>query len=314
MTTEPPHLLARLAALSDLARLRILRLLASEELSVGELARALQLPQSTVSRHLKLLHEGGWVMKRSEGTASLYALVEAGLDADARSLWAVARAQIGTSPTLTEDDTRLREVLAERRSDSRTFFGRIGGDWDNLRQELFGGQSTVEALLELIPPEWTIVDLGCGTGNAAEHLAPIVRRVIAVDREPAMIEAAQKRLRGCANVEFVRAEGDALPIDDASVDAVMVFLVFHHLEDPLVTVREIARILRKGGVFLMVDMVAHDRESYRHTMGHRHLGFDEPTVASWAKAAGLSRPRYRRLRPATAARGPGLFAATMRRE
>lgn len=313
MPAEPPQLLSRLAALSDLARLRMLRLLSSEELSVGELSRALQLPQSTVSRHLKLLHEGAWVIKRTEGTASLYALVESGLEAEARALWSVARGQIGSSPTLTEDDTRLREVLAERRGDSRTFFGRIGGEWDNLRQELFGEHFTADALLELIPSDWTVVDLGCGTGNAAAMLAPIVKKVIAVDREPAMLEAARTRLRDRSNVEFVAGDIDRIPLDDAGVDAVVVFLVAHHLEDPGAGVREIARILRRGGVLLMIDMVAHDRESYRHTMGHRHLGFDEATVRAWAKAAKLTPPRYRRLRPDTTTKGPGLFAATMRR-
>ena len=77
---DPPPLLTRLHTLGDMARLRMLRLLDAHELSVGELARALQIPQSTVSRHLKLLHEGGWVVKRTEGTASLYLLAGETLD------------------------------------------------------------------------------------------------------------------------------------------------------------------------------------------------------------------------------------------
>jgi len=88
-------LLNRLTTLSDVARLRILRLLDREELSVGELGKALQLPQSTVSRHLKLLHEGGWTSKRAEGTASLYRVAEQSLPPEMRELWKLARTQLG---------------------------------------------------------------------------------------------------------------------------------------------------------------------------------------------------------------------------
>src|SRR5439155_20127383 len=116
----------RLATINALARLRILRLLDQDELSVGELARALQLPQSTVSRHLKLLHDGGWILKRSEGTASLYRLSETSLDQEARQLWGLAKSQMGSTAAFEHDDARLAEVLAERRTDSKSFFGRLG--------------------------------------------------------------------------------------------------------------------------------------------------------------------------------------------
>ena len=287
-SSDTPAIVGRLADLSDPARLRMLRLLADHELSVGELARALQLPQSTVSRHLKLLHDGGWIMKRQEGTASLYRLLEADLPAERRELWQLTRAQLAGFPPLDEDDSRLAGVLAERRTDSRAFFGRVGGEWAELRRELFGGRFTGEALLSLVSPTWTVADLGCGTGDATEHLAPHVRRVIAVDREPAMLEAARRRVAGFDNVEFRQGSLESLPIDDAALDAALVLLVLHHLEDPDAAILEIARTLRPGGVLLVVDMVAHTREEYRHTMGHRHLGFDAAQVHEWARAAGLA--------------------------
>jgi ArsR family transcriptional regulator len=311
--SETPALLSRLTTLGDLARLRMLRLLDAHELSVGELARALQLPQSTVSRHLKVLHEGSWIIKRTEGTASLYRLVEDALAAPARALWRLAREEMGANATLDEDDNRLAEVLVERRQDSRTFFGRLGGEWDHVRGDLFGHQFTAEALPALVDDAWTVADLGCGTGNATEMLAPYVRKIFAVDREPSMLAAARKRLEGKDNVEFVEGGLTGLPLADGAVNAAMIFLVLHHLEDPEAAVTEAARILAPGGVLLVVDMVSHDRESYRHTMGHRHLGFDEETVSGWGERAGL-RTQYHRLRPDTHAKGPGLFVATMRKE
>ncbi|MHC4317445.1 MAG: ArsR/SmtB family transcription factor [Planctomycetota bacterium] len=306
-------LLRSLACLGDMARLRLLRLVEQEELSVGELARVLQLPQSTVSRHLKVLYDSGWIARRSEGTASLYRMDSEVLSDGTRALWDVVRGQLGTSPTLSEDDHRMAEVLAERRTDSSAFFGRIVDEWDRLRRELFGEAFDREALLSLLSPEWIVADLGCGTGSTAELLAPVVRKVIAADREPQMLDAARKRLERFGNVEFLRVDVTDLSIGDEQIHAVIVSLVMISVAEPQAAVREIARILRPGGLLLIVDMAPHDRESYRHTMGHLHLGFDEEQVRQWAAAAGLSDVRYRRLHPDTSAKGPGLFAATMRK-
>ena len=306
-------LLSRLAALNDLARLRMLRLLDQDELSVGELARAVQLPQSTVSRHLKMLHEGGWIVKRNEGTATLYRLSGSSLDDDARQLWALTKAQLRSNATFEHDDTRLAGVLAERRTDSKSFFGRVGGEWDALRGELFGDAFTSQALLGLVRQDWVVADLGCGTGNAAEHLAPFVSKVIAIDREPAMLEAARKRLKGLKNIEFRQGELTHLPLKDQEIDAAIMLLVLHHVDDPAVAIHDASRALRPGGSMLIVDMVMHDRASYHHTMGHKHLGFDEKHARSWARTAGLGDVRYCKLCPNAQAKGPGLFVATMRK-
>jgi SAM-dependent methyltransferase len=162
----------------------------------------------------------------------------------------------------------MSEVLSERRTDSSAFFGRIVGEWDRLRRELFGEAFGGEALLSFLNPDWIVADLGCGTGCTAELLAPVVGRVIAVDREPAMLDAARKRLDRFDNVELVRGDVTGLSLGDEQVHAAILSLVMVSLGEPQVAVREIARILRPGGLALVVDMVPHDRESYRHTMGH----------------------------------------------
>ncbi len=310
---DTPNLLSRLSTLSDMARLRMLRLLNRHELSVGELARALQMPQSTVSRHLKLLHSGGWLVKRQEGTASLYQLYRDALHPDARSLWEVALKQLRHHPVYEEDDARLGEVLAARRGDGKDFFGRIGGEWDELRRELFGVHFTAESLLDLIDERWTVADLGCGAGHVVQLLAPLVRRVIAVDREPAMLEATGKLVDGIRNVDLREGELTDLPIESGEINAAVVSLVMHHVPNPNQVMREIGRALKPDGVALVIDMVAHDRDEYRRTMGHHHLGFSPDDVEGWADRAELQFIRYRRLRPDMTTKGPGLFAALLRR-
>ncbi|HWB18983.1 MAG TPA: metalloregulator ArsR/SmtB family transcription factor [Phycisphaerales bacterium] len=314
---ETPHLLTWLATLNDLARLRILRLIAREELSVGELANALQLPQSTVSRHLKVLHDAGWSAKRAEGTASLFSLSASALGKQAEELWSISMSQLqddsAAASLLQADDDRLAEVLAERRTDSKAFFGRIAGEWDELRNNLFGGQFTAHALLGLVPANWVVADIGAGTGNAAELIAPFVKKVIAVDREPTMLQAARKRLAGISNIEFRQGEIDKLPIRADEVDAALLFLLLHHLPDPADAVRNLANVIRPHGILMIVDMLKHDREVYRRSMGHIHLGFDESQLAAWARSAKLTDFHFRRLRPDISGKGPGLFVATMRK-
>lgn len=321
-SSRPLSLARRLSALAEPAHLRLLRVLEREELTVGEVAKVLQTPQSTASRRLKSLADAGWLAKRAEGAATFYRLTLDDMALEARQLWTAVRAQLadGTpgdkelSPALLRADlVRLESVLSERATDSYSFFGRVAGEWDTIRTELFGASFTARGLLGLLPPHWTVADLGCGTGNAAEHLAPMVERVIAVDQSAPMLKAARKRLAQFRNVEFVRGELTALPLESESVDAAACILVLHHLDDPARAVREMGRIVRPGGMALVVDMLEHDRTVYRTSMGHKHLGFSEHSMRSMFEEAGLADVRVASLPTDPESKGPVLMAATARR-
>lgn len=305
-----------LTQLGDTVRLRMLRVLERHEISVGEMVKVLQIPQSSCSRHLRVLSDGGWVFKRSAGPASYYRVVIDDLPAEHRTLWVTIRNQLGEDATLAEDDRRLSSVLAERMTDSAAYFGRVAGAWDDIRGELFGNGFTEHALLGFVNPSWVIADLGCGTGNATELLSPWVDEVIAVDRSPEMLDAARSRLLehggSAERIRFVEAELTSLPIPDASVDAAACVLVLHHIDDPLAALREARRVLRTdngGGMLLVVDMCGHDRIEYKHAMGHVHLGFNDKEREDLFKEAGFSSVRTHKLRPGVEAAGPSLFAA-----
>jgi len=222
-----------MVALSEQIRLRICLLLQSQELSVGEVAKVVQLPQSTVSRHLKILSDVGFLQKRADGTATLYRLTMDDLEPGSRELWQAVALQMDADLMAQDDLRRMKDVLAERRTDSLSFFGRVAGEWDQVRQQLFGSQFTARALLAFLPSHWVVADLGCGTGNGAELLAPYVREVIAIDQSRPMLDAARKRLAGIENVRFVAGPAEAVPLADATVDAAPSRMMLHHVPNPI---------------------------------------------------------------------------------
>lgn len=303
----------RMSALADPTRSRLLLVLERHELTVGELCAVLQLPQSTMSRHLKTLGDEGWVASRAEGTARRYRMAAEGLDAAARRLWQLVREGASALPAAAQDAERLRAVLAQRTTQSRRFFSTAAGQWDRLRAELFGQRADLLGLLGLLEETWTVGDLGCGTGQVAASLAPFVGRVVAVDSSEAMLTAARARLDGTANVEVRAGELERLPLDDGALDAALLFLVLHYVAEPGDALAEAARALADGGRLLVVDMAPHERDDYRATMGHVWPGFGPDAMAAWAAAAGLERPRYVPLPADPAAKGPTLFAFAARK-
>jgi ubiquinone/menaquinone biosynthesis C-methylase UbiE/DNA-binding transcriptional ArsR family regulator len=300
-----------LSTLAEPVRVRLLAVLEQEEMGVGELTRILQLPQSTVSRHLKALQTAGWVRRRSEGTSSWYRM-DATVPPSAHQVWAVVQADFAASHTFDEDRARAAVALAARRMDSQTFFGQMHDQWDQLRTELFGSAFALPTLLSLLPGDLTVADLGCGTGEALGWLAPVVTRVIGVDREQRMLDAAAERTRALDNVDLRLGGLESLPLGDGEVDAVLVMLVLHHVPDLNRAFQELRRVLRRGGTAVILDMQAHDRESYQLAMGHAHLGFEVDKLSELAKTVDLATIAHRTLTPDPDANGPPLFLLSLR--
>lgn len=301
---RPEALLGWMELLADPTRLRALRVLERNELSVLELCEVLALPQSTVSRHLRTLADAGWVTARRRGTQSLHAFAAA-LDAGARRLWQVARAESDGWATARRDAERLRAVKA-RRDEAQRFFAGAAGAWDELRARTYGRALGAEALLALLPSRWTVADLGCGTGALAAELAPRVRRVIGVDQSAAMLRAARRRTEGLPNVELHEADLAALPLDGGRCDAALLVLALGYLEAPGPALAEAARVLRPGGRLVVVDAARHDDEDLRRRMGQVHPGFEPDALAALLRAAGFAEVTSRPLPPEPGARGPGL--------
>lgn len=305
-------ILDRMTALADSTRSRLLLVLERHECTVTELCTVMQLPQSTVSRHLKVLADEGLVSSRQEGTSRYYRMSRDRVDPGAQRLWRIVREQISTTAAAEQDAHRLQSVLWSRRERSHEFFSGAAAEWDRLRTELFGRRSDLVGLMGLVDDRWIVGDLGCGTGQLTEAIAPFVERVVAIDSSDSMLTTAKKRLAGVRNVHLRRGELESLPVADDSLDAALLFLVLHYLPEPQAAIAEAARVVRPGGRILVVDMMPHDRAEYRQTMGHVWQGFDEATVTEWLAAEQLEGARYHTLPADADAKGPALFSASAR--
>src|SRR5262245_350097 len=161
-----PAIIDQLQSLADTTRTRILLLLERHELTVSELCAVMQLPQSTVSRHLKALVDAGWIAARSEGTSHLYTMARGTArvsrpqipdregDGPSRRLWLIVREQIGATPAAMQDQRRLQTTLAERRTKSQEFFSSSAAQWDRMREDLFGDRFHLAALAGLAGGNW----------------------------------------------------------------------------------------------------------------------------------------------------------------
>lgn len=306
---KPPTLFGQMPVVGDPMRSRLMLVLERHELTVGELCSVVQAPQSTVSRHLKALADGGWLTSRADGTNRRYTSAASQLDPPLRALWLLVRKETAGTLPAQQDERRLTQVLAIRRSRSEEFFRAGASQWDQLRDELFGRRFFLPALLGLLDEDAVVADLGCGTGQIAETLAPFVGRVIGVDTSHSMLKAAKKRLVRHNNVDLRPGSLEALPVDDDVLDAAMMFLVLHHVADPSLCVAEAFRALKPGGRLVVVDMLPHDRDEYRREMGHVWLGFSEADILRTLRDASFDKVFMLPLPADPKAKGPTLFAA-----
>ena len=294
---------ALLRLIADPLRLRILALLEKEELSVGELSRALECSQSRVSNHLRLLREADLLQERHAGTSTYLRLAAApalrpavanGHATQARAsfagrLWPLLSPELEELPEHAADRVRLERVLAERRGEVE-LFDRLAGEWDKIAGAFATGQGRERAAKHLIPRGFTVADLGCGTGYMAASLLGSCARLLCVDRSSAMLQEARKRLAKNARgtvLEFRQGELDRLPIEDGECDGALAGLVLHHLPALDGAFAEMRRILKPGGTAAVLELAPHKEAWMRAQLGDLYLGLEAGDVLAAMQRAGF---------------------------
>ncbi len=316
-----------LACLADPTRVRLLRLLERDELGVTDLCAVVQMPQSTVSRHLKVLTDEGWVTHRRVGTNHLYHMVHDELTPVQRDLWRLARDNMKGWATLAQDQVRLAGRLAASSGRSRAFFATAAGQWDRTRAALFGATLDTDVLTALLPAHWSVADFGCGTGALAVRLARQVHRVVGVDNSPEMLAVARAHAEQAgvtqsmndrngttatltaAGVSFVEVELHETGLPDRCLDAALGVLVLSYVSDPVVVLEEMRRVLKPDAPVVVVDLLSHDRDDFRRQMNHQTNGFSPEVLHDLLKDAGFTGVHIDALPPDPDATAPALLLA-----
>lgn len=284
--------LARLfAALADPTRLRVVALLRTMELSVGEIAQVLGQSQPRVSRHVKILAEAGLIERRKEGSWVFLCLGTGDLVEPLFGLidrWAAR----GGQDVAAADNQRLEAVRAERATAAQSYFDAHAGDWDRIRS-LHIAEAEVEAAIARAAIEGgrgvgRLTDIGTGTGRMIELFGRQASRMLGIDRSPEMLRLARVKLAEAGLSPELR-QGDmyALPLASGSADTVILHQVLHYAQNPAAAVAEAGRLLAPGGRLLIVDFAPHEREELRTRDAHARLGFADASVLRYLEQAGL---------------------------
>jgi ArsR family transcriptional regulator len=281
-------------ALADPSRLRIVALLRSMELSVGELAQVLGQSQPRVSRHVRILADAGLVERRKEGSWVFLQLADG---AHAEPLFGVIeRWSTPDAQALFGGDlTRLEAVRADRAEAAARYFAVHAEAWDSIRS-LHVAESEVEQAISAAlgdGPLGRLVDIGTGTGRMLELFGPQAETAIGIDRSSEMLRLARVKLASTGLRGASLRQGDmyALPLPDSSADVIILHQVLHYAQAPAHAIAEAGRVLAPDGRLLIVDFAPHEREELRETDAHQRLGFADPAISSWFKGAGLRSER-----------------------
>lgn len=282
MTTALPLI----KALADETRLRLMHVLNRFELSVNELVAILEMGQSRVSRHLKILTAVGLLESRRDGLWVFYSAPEEG---PGRKFIDALMPFVTTDATLQGDADMAEKIIEERARNTKQFFNSIAEDWDQLNRDIIGEFDLPATIIGHMPRCKVAVDLGCGTGTLLARMLEKSLSVIGVDGSPRMLELAKRRLiEDAERVSLRIGELEHLPLRDGEADFAAINMVLHHLSNPGEALKEIRRILRPGGLLTLADFDKHENEKMRSEYGDRWLGFDMTTLALKLSEAGFS--------------------------
>jgi ArsR family transcriptional regulator len=278
-----------LRAAGEPTRLRVLALLAQEELAVMELSQILDQSQPRVSRHLKLLAEAKLIERFPDGAWVFYRLASGGPE---RVLVDQMLDLIEPGDAeLDRDLERLDAVRRGREQEAAAYFARNAARWAEVRS-LHVDEAEVEAAIQRAVGGRSVerlIDLGTGAGAMLTLLGPRARCAVGLDLSQQMLNIARRQVAeaGLSGCELRHGDIFSTGLAPGSGDLVVIHRVLHYLNDPAAALGEAARLVSPGGQLLIIDFAPHDLEYLRQAHQHRRLGFADEEIARWLEAGGL---------------------------
>ncbi|MFA5903353.1 MAG: metalloregulator ArsR/SmtB family transcription factor [Desulfobacula sp.] len=271
-------------ALSDKTRLRLLYILRRYELNVNEIVLVVEMIQSGVSRHLKILLESGLLTSRRDGSFTYYSAKRN----DFINAFMTLADNSSEMNEIRKDLIKAREMIKIRQNMTRRFFKTVAPLWDQLKKQVFGSFDLNSIILDKISFHGNIADLGCGTGELMEKLSGQTQfRIIGIDSSSEMLEQARLRLLGKEKAELRLGELEHLPMKNKEIHTAVMNMVLHHISEPELPFQEVYRILKPGGIFILSDFDPHDKAKTREQMGGAWSGFEKEKITTWLTEAGF---------------------------
>ena len=280
-------------ALADETRLRLINLLMNHELSVNEIVTIMNMGQSRISRHLKILTDSGLLTSRRDG---LWIFYKADHDNGKFNFLRTIQDILNQNEELIKDLKVLQTNIERNAHEKIQFFNSLAQDWDGIKEGLIGIKDFSLEILKSIPVVETITDLGCGTGEMLLLLKEKATKIIGVDKSPEMLLKAKERIDKDDSIELRIGEVEHLPMRDYETDAVLINMVLHHLNNPQVCIEESARVLKSNGKCIIVDFAKHNDESFREKYDHRWLGFSQKEIEKWLQTVKMNIIKINRIK------------------
>jgi ArsR family transcriptional regulator len=276
-----------LGLLAEPSRVRLLALLAEQELTVAELTSITELGQSRVSTHLGKLREAGLVRDKRVGGSTYYSLANGEMPGQARKLWQLVSGALDDAQLAADKQRCAAQLRARNARNASRWPESVAGEMERHYSpgrtwEALGGG--VIGLLEL----GDVLDAGAGDGATAQLLAPRARSITCVDVSEKLVDAARVRLAGHANARCEVADLNDLPFANASFDQVLLLNVLPFLKHPGAALGELARALRPGGRLALVTLAEHEHLDVTSAYGHVHGGFAPAALKRLLGKAGLA--------------------------
>ncbi len=280
------EIIKQFKALSDPTRLRLLNILNHYELNVNEIVSIVDMIQSGVSRHLKILLESGLLVSRKDGSFIYYS---ANKIRDTFSLINLACAGIEKEIVCAQDLQKAKQSINIRKNRTKRFFKTVAPQWDRLKKEVLGNFDLNGILKQMALGCDRVADLGCGTGETLGSLFQEDKKIlIGVDSSPEMLEQARMKLASPNAIDLRLGELENLPMKDQEVDTMIMSMVLYHIFEPEKSLNEVFRVLKPGGTFLLADFEKHDQENIKEIIGGSWLGFEKDQINTWFSTCGFS--------------------------
>lgn len=293
-----PHWLEWLAAfnkaVSDPLRLEVLRILRNNSYGVLELCHILDVKQSALSHHLKVLAQACLVDTRREGNSIFYRRHYRSAQDPLLALQQALLHSLDQQPLDKTMQRRIQHIQKNRAASSHAFFRQHSSQFEQQQERIASHTMYGPAVLELLQQvepgrRHCVLEVGPGSGDFLLQLAPLFRRVIALDNSEEMLLRARQHpgLQSFRHIEYLHGDTEQAIQEKIQADCVVLNMVLHHVAAPADIFEDLQQLVREDGLLLVTELCRHQQDWVQQACGDLWQGFEPDELLQWATSAGF---------------------------